>query len=224
MFHVKQPDDLQRLVSFLHTENINISTQQIKLLETFLSELKLFATKHRIVSTNDVDHIVSRHFLSSFYFVKQISKTLTINDNILDLGSGAGFPGIILSIVFPNKIVMVDSIRKKTLFLSRIVKKLNLNCEIINERIETFSKREKRLFKIITARALASMSDLVDLASPFLLTGELHTIKGMDFKKEFSGRENEINLTYHTIDKNWISYTQYLDNKIYISFSAKKQA
>lgn len=218
---MKQADDLKQLLSFLNTESIILSAQQIKMLEEFLSELILFAEKHRIISRNDIVHIVSKHFLSSFYFVKQISKTISEKDCILDLGSGAGFPGIILSIVFPNKIVLVDSVRKKTLFLNRVVKKLNLNCEIINDRIEKFSKTDKRVFKIITARALASGSDLIDLVKPFLFSGQLHTIKGADFKSEFAGRENEISLTYHTIDKNWISYEQYLENKVYISFSAE---
>ena len=100
---MKQADDLKQLLSFLNTESIILSAQQIKMLEEFLSELILFAEKHRIISRNDIVHIVSKHFLSSFYFVKQISKTISEKDCILDLGSGAGFPGIIFLLVFMER-------------------------------------------------------------------------------------------------------------------------
>ena len=222
MFHVKQLDDLQKLTSFLITENIHLSEQQILKLKIYLSELVSFAGKHRIVSNKDINHIVLRHFLSSFYFVKNIKDIVSESDNILDLGSGAGFPGIILSICFPNKVVMVDSIRKKALFLNRIKKDLDLNCEVVNDRIENFTNYEKRGFKIITARALASINDLMDLSHSFLLKGVLHTIKGLNFKEEFSGREEEINLSVKKIDDNWTKYSDYLENKVYIAFSCVK--
>jgi len=219
---VKQPDDLKNLQNFLSSQNIILSEQHFLKLEKYKSELTRFAEKHRIVSIKDIDNIVSRHFLSSFYFVNKIAPLVSSQDNILDLGSGAGFPGIILSIMLPNKVVLVDSIRKKTLFLSRIIKTLNLNCEVINDRIEIFSKKEKRLFKVVTARALASINDLIDLAQPFLFFGELHTIKGVDFKNENSGRESEIDLSYNTIEKSWLNYSDYLKNKVYITLSVKK--
>jgi len=219
MFHVKQLDDLQRLLQFLKTDNIDLSDQQIFNLKVYLSELIRFATKHRIVSTKDIEHIVSRHFLSSFCFVKRIKEIISAEDSILDLGSGAGFPGIVLSIMLHNKVVMVDSIRKKTLFLNRVVKKLGLNSEIINDRIELYAQKEKREFKIITARALASINDLIDLSHPFLLKGELHTIKGLDFKNEITGRETEIDLSFSSIDAKWVKYSEYLDSKVYVTFS-----
>lgn len=222
MFHVKQSDDLKKLQNFLATQNIILSDQHISKLEKYESELVRFAGKHRIVSSKDVDLLISRHFLSSFYFVNKIAPLVSPQDNILDLGSGAGFPGIILSIMLPNNIVLVDSVRKKALFLNRLKKKLDLNCEIINDRIEIFSKKEKRLFKIVTARALASINDLIDLAQSFIFYGELHTIKGIDFENENSGRESEIDLSYNTIEKSWVDYSGYLNNKAYITFSIKK--
>ena len=96
---------------------------------------------------------------------------------------------------------------------------MDLKSEIINARIEQFARNEKRKFKIITARALASINDLIDLTHPFLFKGELHTIKGLDFKEENRGRENEINLSFYNIDKNWIEYSEYLKNKVYVTFA-----
>ena len=219
---MKQTDDLKSLVNFLKTQNIFLTDKQTAQLQTYHSELIHFADKHRIVSKKDIHHIVKRHFLSSFYFAKQIAAVTSRKDLILDLGSGAGFPGIILSVVLGNSLVMVDSIRKKTVFLNRISKLLDLDCEIINDRIENFSSKDTRTFQIITARALASLSDLIDLARPFLLHGKMHTIKGLDFKKENHGREQEISLTSHTIDKKWSDYSDYLKSKAYITFTLRQ--
>jgi len=219
---VEQLDDLNRLVNFLNTQQIHLSDRQIKQLEKYLSHLISFAARHRIVSSNDINNIVTRHFISSFCFVKEIQHRLSEQDAILDLGSGAGFPGIILSIVIPNKVVLIDSVRKKTVFLQRVAKDLVLNCEIINERIENFIHTNQQDFKIITARALASINDLIDLSGPLLEKSELHTIKGLDFRKENTGREDEIELTYHKIDADWTAFSGYLDKKVYITFSVLK--
>jgi 16S rRNA (guanine527-N7)-methyltransferase len=219
---VKQLDDLNRLVSFLKTEHIPLANNQILQLEKYLSLLTQFASRHRIVSNTDVNYIVTRHFISSFYFVKEIQKTVSDQDNILDLGSGAGFPGIILSLVFPNRVVLIDSVRKKTIFLQRVVKELGLNCEVINDRIENFAQTQNRYFKIITARALASINELIDLSLPLLEKSELHTIKGLDFRKENRHRENEISLSYHKIDDRWTIFSDYLNQKVYVTFSIAK--
>ena len=221
MFHVKQFDELSKLNTFLKTESIILSEQQIVKLKIYLTELIQFAAKHRIISINDIDNIVSRHFLSSFYFVKNIKDIIKESDEILDLGSGAGFPGIVLSIYLPNRVTLVDSNRKKSLFLSRIKKELSLNCEVINERIENFVTESNRQFTLITARALASIGDLIDLTSPLLNKSVLHTIKGLNFREELSGNEAEYLIIENTIADTWIKYSEYLNNKIYISISSK---
>lgn len=217
---MKQFDELYQLTDFLQSVHIYLSGQQISKLQSYLSELIEFSKKHRIVSTNDINYIVSRHFLSSFYFVKNIKDVISENDNILDLGSGAGFPGIILSICFSNRVVLTDSIRKKTIFLKKIIKQLNLNCEVIHDRIEQIKYYEKREFKIITARALASINDLFELTNPFIKKGVLHTIKGLNFEDEISGNKNKISLSFKRIDDSWIKYSHYLMNKVYITFTA----
>jgi len=221
MFHVKQFDELSNLNTFLKTESIILSEQQIVKLKIYLTKLIQFAAKHRIISINDIDNIVSRHFLSSFYFVKNIKDIIKESDEILDLGSGAGFPGIILSIYFPNKVTMVDSNRKKSLFLSRIQKDLSLNCKVINERIEIFVSKSNRQFNLITARALASISELIDLTSPLLNKSALHTIKGLNFREELSGNETGYLIVEHTVTDIWKEFSNYFSNKVYIIISSK---
>jgi 16S rRNA (guanine527-N7)-methyltransferase len=187
-------------------------------MQFYLQQLIYFGSKHRIISRKDIDHIIDKHFLSSFYFVKKIIPVLEPGDNLLDLGSGAGFPGILLSIFFSeHKVVLVDSIRKKTLFLKRISKKLNLNCDIIDKRIEEYQLECKTSFKIVTARALASINDLVQLASPFLEKAELHTIKGKNYNEEIVNFNQIKEIQAEEFSQAWPEYSSYLNDKVYVT-------
>lgn len=214
---MKQYDDLKNLIRFLDREGIGLSSKQQEKLKNYLGKLVAFSVSHRIVSRNDIDFIVNKHFLSSFFFVRQIKKTLSRNDSILDLGSGAGFPGILISLCFEkNKVVLIDSVRKKTLFLKKMIKELGLFCEVVNVRIEDFKLQYSEEFRFITARALASVDDLLKLSSPFLSYGELHTIKGLDYNKEYTSGK-DYNFSEEKFPSNWADYSGYLENKVYLT-------
>ncbi|KAA3609832.1 MAG: 16S rRNA (guanine(527)-N(7))-methyltransferase RsmG [Calditrichaeota bacterium] len=221
MFHVKQHNDLERFFEFLQKRLISLSSEQKEKLKIYLNRLITFSSSHRVVSRNDIDLIVEKHFLSSFCFVDQIKRSVSINDSILDLGSGAGFPGVPLSIFFSeNKVVLVESIRKKALFLKKICKELELSCEVKNLRIEDFRKTNKDVFKFITARALASIDELIALSLSLMGNGELHTIKGFDYLNEFTKNENHIIMPTE-FSNSWTDYSNYLTNKVYLKIRVK---
>lgn len=213
---MKRPQQLTDLLLFLQRQKINISSEQSEKLAEYYKNLISYSHVHRIISKNDTQFIVEKHFLSSFYFVKEIKNNIDRGDYILDLGSGAGFPGIILSIFFENNhIVLIDSVRKKTLFLKKIVRDLNLNCEIINDRIENYKDKSIYSFKFITARAVAGFDELYSLAYPFLQNAELHSIKGEDFEKEIRTTA-AYNYSFYKIDTVWQNYSEYLKDKVYL--------
>ena len=219
---MKQYNDLNDLIKFLAGEGIKLSLKQQEKIKTYLENLVVFSSSHRIISRNDINFIVNKHFVSSFYFVKQIKKSLSKTDNILDLGSGAGFPGMLMSIFFEeNKVLLVDSVRKKTLFLKKMIKELDLYCEVVNMRIEDFRQQNTEKFAFVTARALASLDDLLKMSSSFLNYGELHTIKGLDYEKEYTVNKNhkfsEVNFS-----SDWVSHSDYLKNKVYLKISNEK--
>ncbi len=220
---MKQHNDLNNLIRFLYSEKIEISTKQQEKLKKYLDLVIAFSLSHRVVSRADIDFIVNKHFLSSFCFVKQIKKSITSNDNILDLGSGAGFPGILLSIFFEDtRVVLVDSVRKKTLILKKIIKDLGLFCEVVNMRIDDFKDQNTKNFQFITARALASVDGLINLSSSFLKYGELHTIKGLDYKNEFTNNNN-YEIYEKRFSQNWVNYSGYLENKVYLIMKRKNE-
>jgi len=113
-----------------------------------------------LISVKGVDEIVTHHFLDCLAVVPFIE-----GKNILDVGSGAGLPGIIIGLCCPEKnITLVDSVGKKTAFLKQTCTELNLsNITVINKRVEDITTN--KLFDSIIARAFAEMQALIDLTS-----------------------------------------------------------
>ena len=111
-----------------------------------------------LISVKGVDEIVTHHFLDCLAVVPFIE-----GKNILDVGSGAGLPGIIIGLCYPEKnITLVDSVGKKTTFLKQTCAELNLsNITVINKRVEDVTTN--KLFDSIIARAFAEMQVLIDL-------------------------------------------------------------
>ena len=124
-------------------------------------------------------------YLKHFYDSLTITKVIDLNKKtkICDIGTGAGFTGIVLKIVFPKiELTLVDSVTKKTQFLKQLVKELKIeNVEIINERIENFSKINKEKFDILTSRAVAKQNVLQEIGINSLkLNGYYIIMKGKD--------------------------------------------
>lgn len=216
MFHVKHDLLLSDLINFLDNQNIHLDSKQKQQLQSYYSELKLYADKMNLISTRDKDHIIERHFLPGFYYVMYILEIYGLSTKIiLDFGTGAGFPGMILAIALPDtKIVLIDSSRKKTLFLKNLSGKLDLkNVQIICDRLENLHKSIAKDVNIIVARAVASIPVLVDRCSFFLNEGcSLLTLKGENYMEEV---REDLNVKIYELDpaRTWTTFSQYLLNK-----------
>lgn len=156
--------------------------------------------KFNLISRNEKD-IIERHFLNSaliaFYY-----KFLP-TDKIIDIGSGAGFPGIILKILFPqSQFTLVDSTTKKTNFLKELVSKLNLQkIEILNDRVENLSKNYSDKFDFVTARAVSQLDKLFLLSKSLInQRGIMVFLKGKKFQEEidlfYKLKNNDYNLNF----------------------------
>ena len=157
-----------------------------------------------LISVKGVDEIVTHHFLDCLAVVPFIE-----GNNVLDVGSGAGLPGIIIGLCYPEKnITLVDSVGKKTTFLKQTCAELNLsNITIINKRVEDITTN--KLFDSIIARAFAEMQVLIDL------TGHLIEDKGVWYgmkSKKFN--EEEISTNF-VVEKRDI-VVPYLDAERYL--------
>ena len=158
---------------------ITLTTEQLDMLNTykeFLQEYNKHTNLTRIVTDED---IYLKHFYDSLTIVKAID--LNNINNLLDIGTGAGFPGMVLKIVFPKiNVTLLDSNNKKIKFLQELSKKLNINVEIINDRVENYAKNNLNKFDIVTSRAVANMRVLTEISLPLVkVVGYFIALKGI---------------------------------------------
>ncbi len=145
--------------------------------------LKWNRTTNLTAITDSMD-VAVKHFLDSIIMGPLISTGATV----LDIGSGAGFPGIPLKIVIPSlQVTLIDASRKKISFLKHAIRTLNFeNIEAHHVRAEDFAKKPAaNRFDVITSRALSSIKDFVLMAAPLLAKdGVIIALKGPDLQQQ----------------------------------------
>lgn len=146
--------------------NIKLTDSQKEALEKYyelLIEYNKIMNLTRITSKEDV---YLKHFYDSLTIVKAID--LNTVDNLCDIGTGAGFPGLVLKIVFPNlKVTLLDSLQKRINFLNQVIKELDLkDIEAIHKRAEEYAINNRNKFDLVTSRAVAHTSILLEYAIP----------------------------------------------------------
>ena len=161
--------------------NITPTDDMLNNLESYYNELVKYNSHTNLTSITDHDSVYLKHFYDSLTITKayDFSKEL----KVLDIGTGAGFPGLVLKIFFPNiKLYLLDSNNKKTTFLNEVINKLNLkDVTVINKRAEDFIKEERETFDIVTSRAVAKTRILCELSLPYLKNnGYLILMKASD--------------------------------------------
>ena len=146
---------------------INISNEQLLKLKSFYDLLISWNEKINLTRITLKEDVYLKHFYDSLtlYKVVDLNKDLTI----CDVGSGAGFPGLVLKIFYPNlEITLVDALQKRVNYLNKVIKDLNLNgIEAIHIRAEDLARKGNR-YDIVTARAVANLSKLLSWTMPLV--------------------------------------------------------
>ncbi|MFC1563910.1 16S rRNA (guanine(527)-N(7))-methyltransferase RsmG [candidate division KSB1 bacterium] len=159
-----------RLADLLISAGIDINEVDINRLVRYSELILEWNNKAGLVSKNDINHILERHVYESLLL--SLAEELKGRIRLLDIGSGAGLPGIPLNIWNSGiKLVLVESNRKKSLFLKYAAGELGLaDTEIITSRIEDLSDNADLVqsFNIVTGRALAPLKQLLNWSEPFL--------------------------------------------------------
>ncbi len=158
--------------------NIKVNKEQLETLKkyyTFLKEYNKHTNLTRIVEKEEV-------YLKHFYDSLTINKAIDLNNmkNMLDIGTGAGFPGVVIKIFYPHiNLYLLDSNNKKIKFLKQLQNHLNIEYTLIHDRAESYAKTKTNFFDLVTARAVANLSVLAELALPFIKReGSFIALKG----------------------------------------------
>ena len=124
---------------------------------------------------------------------------------------------MVLAIMFPeHRFILIDSSRKKTLFLKTVSREIGLNIEIINARVEGVKFSEQKLMDLVVARGFAALSELLDYSKPLLKQkGAVLSLKGKDYKNELKSKELEsLVINEISIESKWKELSEKLNNKV----------
>ena len=160
--------DLEEFEIYLNEEHVRQFLNYYDLLKEWNSFMNLTAI-------TEFHEVLKKHFVDSLSLVKAIPDLVEKSYSVIDVGTGAGFPGIPLMIVFPNlKVTLLDSLNKRIKFLNEAVRELKLeDVVLIHGRAEDFSKPEKKResFDLCVSRAVANLSTLSEYCIPFVKKG-----------------------------------------------------
>ncbi len=170
MFHVKH------FQAQLHELGIEITDEQLKKFYLYYRELVKWNTVINLTAITELPDVLEKHFLDSLSIVKVIPKEkLNAGISLIDIGTGAGFPGIPLAIVFPKtKVVLMDSLNKRLNFLNRMIEELHLkNARTVHARAEDLARQKnyREKFDVVCSRAVASLNVLSEYCIPFAGAG-----------------------------------------------------
>jgi len=166
--------------------NIKLGNQQLAQFDVYQNELLLWNAKTNLISENSSGEIIKRHFLDSLTALRFIPKP---SAKMIDVGCGAGFPGIPLKIAQPTlELYLLETNRKKVSFLKHIIRLLNLSSVfVLHDRVENIIKTDvwKEQFDILISRATFKLSDLLPLGEFFLDPGgQFIALKGLHVEQE----------------------------------------
>ncbi|NLD26258.1 MAG: 16S rRNA (guanine(527)-N(7))-methyltransferase RsmG [Acholeplasmataceae bacterium] len=172
-----------------------LNNKQKELFELYYRFLVQENAKMNLTAITEKDEVYIKHFYDS----------LKLNDaflfsqakNLLDVGSGAGFPGIPLKILHPHlKLVIIEPTTKRIAFLQELISLLNLeNVELLNGRAEDIIVNHREQFDVVTARAVASLPVLLELCLPYVrVNGMFLAMKGSSYQEEVQESANALRL------------------------------
>ena len=167
---------MDKLITGAVKLEITLNREQVRQFEEYYLELLDWNQRINLTAITGYEEVQIRHFLDSLTIYSVLEKSQLYESlKIIDVGTGAGFPGITLKIAVPEiKLTLVEATGKKTEFLNYIVSILGLkNVEVINERVEILAHDVdyRAGFNIVISRAVASLATLAELTLPFCPTG-----------------------------------------------------
>ena len=196
----------EEFISLLSKNNVVLSEKQSLQFEKYLYLLQEYNKVMNLTGITEEEEVYEKHFYDSLLF--------SFNENmdglsLIDVGSGAGFPGVPLAIVYPSlNVTLLEPLTKRCKFLEVVKNELGLsNVVIVNERAEDFSKKNEEKFDIATARAVSKLNILLEISSQMIkVNGYFIALKGKIAQEEIEQAKNALKVLNFKIEKNKEDY------------------
>lgn len=175
--------------------NIILTDDKLDKLQKYYEILITENQKYNLTAITKEEDVYLKHFYDSL----TLTKIIDLNtQSLCDIGTGAGFPGIVLKIVYPTlKVTLLDSTEKKCKFLQKVIDSLELkDIEVINERAEIFSKENREKYDIVTSRAVAPLKHLLEYSIPLVKVNGFY----IAMKGEITKETENIEVYYQKLD------------------------
>lgn len=201
--------------------NIDIGDEELGKFYEYMNLLIEWNKKINLTAITEENDVILKHFVDSLTVLKYIKG----EERIIDVGTGAGFPGIPLKIMNSHvEITLVDSLNKRVVFLNDVIDKLNLkNIKAIHGRVEEVSRNRdyRESYDVVVSRAVANMSTLSEYMLPFAkVGGRCICMKGANIQEELQDSKKairELGGEIEVIDNFKLPESEYERNNIVIS-------
>ena len=180
-------------------DDVNVSRETLEKLKLYSSALLKWQTAKNLVANSTLDDMWRRHFFDSAQLFPLIRQRHVSSElSLIDIGSGAGFPGLVLSIMGLGHATMVEANGRKCSFMSYVARETTAPSTIVNQRIESV---EPQHFDIVTSRACAKIEQILNWSSPFIgPTTEIWLLKGATAEEELTQATALWNMTVERFD------------------------
>ena len=169
-------------INELRIRCVDVTDSQYDLLEKFMKHVLLTNEKFNLTAIKDEKEFLEKMIFDSAILLNDPDIR---NSSILDMGTGAGFPSVVLAILSNNEITALDSTKKKIDFIDDFCKSNEIKINCVNARAEEYSSNNREKYDFVTARAMAPLRILVELGVPALkVGGKLLAYKGPNFEEE----------------------------------------
>ena len=183
---------LQKAIS---NYSINLTDEQYDQFELYYKLLVEWNEKINLTAITDPQGVAVKHFADSLLFFEHI-KNIKEGASVIDIGTGAGFPGVVLKIYHPDiKLTLLDSLQKRFLFLTELMDKLGLEATFLQGRAEEFGKDDnlRESYDFVVSRAVAQLNTLSEYCLPFVrLSGSFVAFKGGSCEDEIHSANRAI--------------------------------
>lgn len=183
---------INEFIEALNKRNINLTDKMIDQLNEYASYLKEYNEKINLTAITEYEEVLDKHFYDSLLLVDR-----KLEGSLVDVGTGAGFPGVVLKIVIPElKVLLIEPIQKRCIFLNSLIEKLGLkDIEVINTRGEDYSLIHREGYDYVTARAVSNLNSLIEVCGAMVKeNGYFICLRGKDGRQEIKDANKAIEI------------------------------